>query len=183
MRHLIANIATYTIAALLLCGAGVFALVRSSQLTITDESTLLGRHLPAPARTLAWRELGARSYQRNCANCHGDAGEGWDQYPALAHAATIFHAAGGREYLIDVHLHGLESPRWRAPMPPMRHMVDVELAASINHVLTSFGNEAELEPGAELFTPEEIARRRGTQRSPSSVNQDRPVIAPTRTSP
>ncbi|MFN2443067.1 MAG: cytochrome c [Thermoanaerobaculia bacterium] len=183
MRHLIANIATYTIAALLLCGAGVFALVRSSQLTITDESTLLGRHLPAPERDREWRELGALSYQRNCANCHGDAGEGWDQYPALAHAAAIFHAPGGREYLIDVHLHGLASPRWRAPMPPMRHMVDVELAACVNHVLTSFGNETELEPGAKLFTPEEIAGRRGMQRSPSSVNQGRPVMVHIRTSP
>jgi mono/diheme cytochrome c family protein len=175
MRHLIANIATYTIAALLLCGAGVFALVRSSQLTITDESTLLERHLPAPERDREWRELGARSYQRNCANCHGDAGEGWDQYPGLAHAAAIFRAAGGREYLIDVHLNGLASPRWGAPMPPMRHMADVELAACMNHVLTSFGNETELGPGAELFTPEEIAARRRTPRSPSSVNQDRPV--------
>jgi hypothetical protein len=68
-------------------------------------------------------------------------------------------------------------------MPPMRHMADVELAACMNHVLTSFGNELKLGPGAQLFTPEEIAGRRGMQRSPSSVNKSRPVIAGTRTRP
>lgn len=177
MRHLLANLATYSIALLLLAGAGLFAWVRSSQVAITDERTLFSRYDPTGAREFRWQELGEQAYRANCMNCHGAGGQGWDQYPPLTDVPALLAAPGGREYLVDLHLYGLTSHRWRAPMPPMGHMQDVQLAAALNYVVTRFGAGAAVAP--ELFTPEEIARRRGLRRAPSEVERDRPGNAPT----
>jgi mono/diheme cytochrome c family protein len=173
MRHFLANIATYSIAIFLLVGAGVFAWLRSTQVTITTESAVLAQFEPEPGAEFRWQELGSNSYRRNCSNCHGPDGEGWDQYPGLGGTAEMFSAPGGREYVIDLHLYGLASPRWRAPMPPMRHLRDVELAAVINYVITAFGP-----PGGAgeqpLLRPEDIAARRGAELSPREVDRYRP---------
>lgn len=171
MRHLIANIATYAIAALLLSGAACFAWIRSAQLTVTNERTLTERQRPEAARELDWKNLGEHSYMRNCANCHGEEGEGWDQYPGLGHTGAIAGAPGGREYLIEVHLYGLASPRWRAPMPPMGHITDVELAACINYIVARFGGEH-----GGIYLPEDIERRRGARLTPGEVNERRPAL-------
>lgn len=180
MRHLLANLATYLIAALLVTGAALFAWVRSAQLVLSEERTVLAGFHPAAADEFRWERLGSDSYVRNCANCHGRAGEGWDQYPGLGHTARLFAEPGGREYLLDLHLYGLTSRRWRAPMPPMGHMQDVELAAVINHVLTSFGNERYLPRGAGLYLPSDVAARRGRGLSPRAANARRPVGVPAR---
>ena len=178
MRHFIANIATYAIAALLVTGAAVFAWIRSAQVVITDEATALAQYEPQRSTSFEWQELGALSYERNCMNCHGRNGEGWDQYPALGHSARLFAAPGGREYLIDLHLYGLTSDRWGAPMPPMGHMRDVELAASLNHLLTNFGNRVPQD--ARLFVPQDIAARRGLSLTPWQVDEKRQQVAGSR---
>lgn len=172
MRHLVANIATYTIAALLILGSALFAWMRSSQLVLSDEQYTLARYEPAPAHDFEWREVGEHSYASNCRNCHGREGQGWDQYPGLSDTARLFAAPGGREYLVELNLHGLTSPRWGAPMPSMGHLQDVELAAVLNHVLTHFGNTPPA--GARLYVPADIAALRGTKRSPWEVNELRP---------
>jgi mono/diheme cytochrome c family protein len=174
MRHFWANIATYTIATMLIAGAALFAWLRSAQLVISSERAVLAALEPAEARIFDWRGLGGRSYAANCRNCHLAGGEGWDQYPGIGHTAQLFAAPGGREYLVDVHLYGLASDRWRAPMPPMGHMQDIELAAVINHVLTNFGNQERLPPGAILYEPADIAARRDLGLSPWQVNDRRP---------
>jgi hypothetical protein len=84
-------------------------------------------------------------------------------------------APGGREYLIDVHLYGLTSDRWRAPMPPMGHIQDIELAAVINHVLTNFGNPEYLSSDVQFYLPDEISARRELGLSPWDVNERRPA--------
>lgn len=175
MRHFLANVATYTIAALLLVGAALFGWLRSAQLALSDEPTLLARYEPAPAHEFRWAELGRSSYVRNCRNCHGAAGEGWDQYPGVGHTAALVAAPGGREYVIDLHLYGLTSGRWRAPMPPMGHLADVELAAVLNHLLTHFGSERRLPADAPLYLPADVAARRGLELSPAQVNARRPL--------
>lgn len=171
MRHLVANIVTYAIAALLFLGAAAFAWLRTEQITLADERLLLARHVPA-ADEFRWRELGVRGYARNCANCHGPAGEGRDQYPPLDSAAAFAMLPGGREYLIDLTLFGLTSERWKAPMPRMKHIQDVEIAALLNHVAASFGGRAPDPP----LGPMDVARRRGQQLSPAEVNGRRPQV-------
>jgi mono/diheme cytochrome c family protein len=177
MRHFLANVVTYTIAFLLIAGAGLFAWMRSAQVVISNERTVLARHEPEPVRAFDWRALGERSYVSNCLSCHRRNGQGWDQYPGLGHTPRLFGAPGGREYVIDLHLYGLTSPRWRAPMPPMGHIQDVELAAVMNHVLTHFGDRRAPVPETSLYTPADVAARRGLELSPAEVNRRRPDIA------
>ncbi len=172
MRHILANVITYAIAALLFVGAGLFAWMRSSQLTITNERALLARFEPAPAHEFLWRELGESSYERNCANCHGPDGAGWDQYPPVTLRPGALTVPGGREYLIDVQLYGLESGRWGAPMPPMRHLKDVEIAATLNYIVSRFS--AESPDSTLLYAPTDIAERRTSRSTPADVNRRRP---------
>ncbi len=173
MRHFLANVATYAIALFLLAGAGVFAWLRSEQVVFTSESAVLARYEPEPGAEFRWEELGSSSYTRNCMNCHGADGEGWDQYPGLGGVPALFNAPGGREYVIDLHVYGLASPRWRVPMPPMGHLRDVEMAAVINHVLTAWGNRARL-GDVPLLRPEDVAARRGADLAPAEVDRHRP---------
>ena len=77
--------------------------------------------------------------------------------------------------MVNVHLYGLASRRWRAPMPPMGHISDVEMAAVINHVLTRFGSEGALGPDTPLLDPEDVAAQRGLRLSPEAVNRQRPT--------
>ena len=170
MRHVVANIVTYTIAALLFVGAGAFAWMRSEQLTIADERLLLARHAPSTSADFDWREAGAIGYARNCRNCHGADGEGWDQYPPVGAAGAFAALPDGRDFLIDVMLYGLTSDRWGAPMPPMGHMQDVEIAAVLNHIAARFGGR---EP-ERLFMPDDVAARRGQELTPAEVNARRP---------
>jgi cytochrome c5 len=172
VRHFLANVATYGIALLLVAGAALFAWARSAQLTVTDESAVLAAFAPAEDSTFPWRQLGAESYARNCRTCHLHDGSGWDQYPPLNHTATLASTAAGRAYLIDLHLYGLASDRWRAPMPPMGHLHDIEMAAVLNHVLSAFGAS----PVADdrLYRPADIAARRGQALAPEQVDARRP---------
>lgn len=176
MRHFLGNIALYVIALFLFCAAALFGWVRSAQIVIADESAILEQYGPAPEKQFDWAELGKEGYLRNCANCHGTEGKGWDQYPGLGGTAFYFQPPGGREYFIDLHLYGLTSKRWGAPMPPMGHIQDIELAAIINYVLTHFGNDQILSPDTKFVSPEDIAERRGRSLSPSEVNALRPDL-------
>jgi mono/diheme cytochrome c family protein len=173
MRHLMANIFTYAIAISLFVGAALFGRMRASQYVLTKESVMLAQH-GAGMQRFESPEFGEDVYRRNCAACHGEEGRGWDQYPGLGHAGHLLLVDGGHNYLIDVHLHGLASPRWRAPMPPMRHMHDVELAAVINYIVTEFGI---VDSAVPLFAPGDIAARRAARLSPAAVNNTRPPLA------
>jgi mono/diheme cytochrome c family protein len=173
MRHFLANVATYTIAVLLLAGAGTFAWVRSAKLVITTEDAVLAAYVPDEGAPFEWESLGARSYVRNCLNCHGAQGGGWDQYPGLENTGRMAGEPGGLVYLVDLHIYGADSPRWRAPMPPMGHLHDVEMAAVINYVLTRFGG-VDAAAGGTLLTPMDVATRRGQRLSPRAVEERRP---------
>ncbi|MBA3890415.1 MAG: cytochrome c [Gemmatimonadaceae bacterium] len=173
MRHVIAHTAVYVIATLLVGGAAAFGTVRSRQLVIVDEAMLLSRHEPATAHEFEWGDLGAYGYARNCANCHSPDGTGWDQYPPLRPIAVTFPAEAARAYLIDLHLYGLSSARWRAPMPRMHHVTDAELAAILNHVVVRFGGADAA--GDRLFQPADIAARRGQGIGPRDVDRRRPA--------
>jgi hypothetical protein len=93
MRHFIANVATYTIAVLLVGGAALFAWMRSAQLVITDEATVLARRRPGIRARVRLGAAGRASYERNCRTATAD-GSGWDQYPGLGHTAALFGAPG-----------------------------------------------------------------------------------------
>ncbi len=178
MRHFLANIAIYLIALFLLGAAALFGWVRSAQLVVSSEETVLAQFVPAPGYSFEWSKLGTSTYRRNCQNCHGADGHGWDQYPGLKHTVQLFLAPDGRDLLVDVLLYGLTSSRWGAPMPPMGHLHDVELAAVLNHVLTAFGRGLP-DQRVALYTPQDIRKRRGLGLSPREVEvrREKVVIA------
>ncbi len=180
MRHLLSYIILGAIAVFLLLVAAFFAWIRSSQLTITTEQVVAEyRSLPEDARRTAfeWRDPGAGSYITNCRNCHGPEGKGWDQYPGLGDSARLSSRPGGREYMIDLHLYGITSDRWRAPMPAFGTMPDEELAAVINYIIVTFSEPDSMPEEFRFFTPAEVEERRGRAVSASAVNDLRPSPA------
>lgn len=174
MRHFLSHVLLGILAFFLIAFSALFAWVRSSQYAITTSNVVL-EHRVHPAEeqpaVFHWEEIGARSYMANCRNCHGAGGGGWDQYPALHDSGRIVASDGGREYMVDLHLYGLTSDRWQAPMPALGTMADAEIAAVINHMLAEFG-----ETEFDIFTPEEVAARRGRNLSPSGVDSARPSL-------
>lgn len=106
-------------------------------------------------------ERGAKLYERDCAGCHGDRGEGVPgAYPALAgnRAVTLPVTAN----LVQVVLHGGFAPATAGNprpfgMPPFATLLgDADVAAVLTHIRTSWGNRAA--PVSEL----DVNRQRGT---------------------
>lgn len=122
-----------------------------------------------PAAELEFdRELGQQTYVSSCQGCHQAEGEGMaGAFPPLAgNMPQLHNAEGGRDYLIDVLLHGLtgeievNGETYDNAMPPWASLSDEQIAAVLNHELTAWGNDAELTD----FTPitgQEVAARRG----------------------
>jgi mono/diheme cytochrome c family protein len=110
----------------------------------------LPRHQPAQAKpamaTKEVIELGARLYKAQCAECHGDRGEGRSAYPPLAGHRTVTMASSAN--LVKVILDGGFPPTTRGNprpygMPPFGpSLSDTEVAALASFVRTAWGNDA-----------------------------------------
>lgn len=112
---------------------------------------------PPPAETLA---LGGRLYERHCASCHGDAGEGKPgQAPSLADNRAVTLASPVN--VIKVVLGGGFGPATAAHprpygMPPYATLFsDAEVAAVVSYLRASWGHRAA--PVSAL----EVNRQRG----------------------
>jgi mono/diheme cytochrome c family protein len=111
----------------------------------------LPRHEPPPARrapvSTETLELGARLYENNCAQCHGQQGEGAGAaYPPLAGHRTV--TMGSSANLVRVILSGgfpattAGHPR-PFGMPPFgQSLSDAEVAAIASYVRGAWGNAA-----------------------------------------
>ena len=119
---------------------------------------------PRPDRTAAvgtGSALGADIYERQCAACHGEDGQGVaGAYPALAgnRAVTMANTAN----LVQIVLHGGFAPATQGHprpfgMPPYKlELDDRSVAAVLTHIRSAWGNRAE--PVREL----DVRRYRGT---------------------
>lgn len=115
-----------------------------------------------------------------CAGCHQPTGQGIPgAFPPLAGwLPTIYNAEGGREYLVDVLLFGLQGQidaagqPYSGVMPAWPQLSDGQLGAVLDYVLTEWGNESELDE-YEPYTVEEIAERRGEGLSAADVLEER----------
>jgi mono/diheme cytochrome c family protein len=133
--------------------------LRSTQhLTPADLSAMAGylKSLPqtappqAPARvapSAAVATLGAKLYEQNCAQCHGDDGKGAGGiYPPLAGNRSVTMASTAN--LIQVVLHGgfapatAGNPRPYGMPPYVLALSDSEMAAVLTHVRGAWGNDA-----------------------------------------
>lgn len=128
--------------------------------------------------TFDWAATGEQGYNTQCAACHQAEGQGVPgAFPPLAgHAPDLYNASRG--YPINVPLYGLageivvEGQTYNGLMPAFNHLADEEIAAILNHVMTAWGNEAELDD-FEPYLPDEIAEGRGQNLSSEDVHAQR----------
>ncbi len=93
----------------------------------------------------SWQARGAELYKKHCADCHGEQGQGVAGiYPTLVGNATVLQPTALN--LVQIISHGgfgpttVDNPRPYG-MPPLV-LKDADLAAVVNHVRRSWGNQA-----------------------------------------
>jgi mono/diheme cytochrome c family protein/heme/copper-type cytochrome/quinol oxidase subunit 4 len=157
--------------------AGQDAQAQAEQPT-QEEQAAPAEQAEQPAAVEFDRALGERTYTSTCQGCHQAGGAGLPGvFPPLAgNMPSLHNAEGGREYLIDVLLYGLtgqiqvNGQTYNGVMPPWAGLSDEQIAAVLNHELTAWGNDAELESFTPIL-PDEVAARRGA--SPGNLNERR----------
>ncbi len=126
------------------------------------------------------QELGASVYASNCVGCHQATGAGIPgAFPPLAaHAADLYRAAGGaggRQYLIDVLLYGLQGSimvdgtTYNGLMPAWQQLSDEQIAAVANYIVAGFPGQTAPE-GFDAIRPDEVAGQRGLGLSAADVH-------------
>ncbi len=177
MRHLLANLAVYALAAGLIIGSLLFAWVRSQQYVIAHQEVIEPREYVAATdpSEFDWEDFGKRVYVANCQNCHGSTGLGRDRYPGIRGQGAVVTADGGREYLARVMIYGLVTSNYPAPMPPMPNLTDAQIAAVNNYILTHF-DDADAHDDLTLYVPQEVAAERGRTYSDREIGQQRPAV-------
>jgi mono/diheme cytochrome c family protein len=131
------------------------------------------------------RELGAQAYAQSCSGCHGPTGAGIPGvFPPLAgHALDLYQADGGRTYLIDVLLYGLQGPievdgqTYNGVMPAWQQLSDEQIAAIVNHAVVGFDTVDEPDD-FDAIRPDEVAAERGKGLTPSDVHALRQDLGP-----
>ncbi len=122
---------------------------------------------------------GAGVYRR-CFGCHQSTGGGIPGvFPPLAgHAPKLVGAS--RNYPIQVVLFGLEGEievgggKYKGTMVGLGDKLsDEEIAAVLNYVLTSWGNDKMLPKGHKDFTSAEVKAVRGKKLTPGEVHEAR----------
>lgn len=116
-----------------------------------------------------------------CAACHKDNGQGVAGVfpPLVGHAPEIAKAPGGRDYLIKQLLYGLQGEikiagkTYNGTMPANGDLKDEEVAAVLNHVLKSWGNDKLLPPGFKEIGAAEVKKARAKKLSSKEVLQAR----------
>ena len=130
------------------------------------------------AQAADWdRDMGAQVYTANCVGCHQGGGQGIPgAFPPLAGHAAEVYAAGGRDYLVQVLLFGLQGPiqvegaNYNGLMPAWAHLSDEQVANVLNHVVVEFGDEpADFAP----YTAADVASHRGDGLSAPAVHDVR----------
>ncbi|GEM83040.1 c-type cytochrome [Meiothermus hypogaeus] len=126
-----------------------------------------GAAAPAPAQPQATTPTAGASVYNNCIGCHQATGAGIPgAFPPLAgHVPEILAARGGREWLIQVMLYGLQGQisvkgaSYNGIMPGYGQLSNAEIAAVLTHIATQWGNA--LPAGQAAFTEAEVQAQRG----------------------
>ncbi len=136
----------------------------------------------AQAEAGEWdQELGESVFASNCASCHQANGQGIPgAFPPLAgHAPELIAAEGGRTFMIDALLYGLQGAiqvggtGYNGVMPAWGFLGDDEIAAVINHTLHAWDNAQALPDDFAPITADEIADERGQGLTGTDVHEIR----------
>ncbi len=135
-----------------------------------------------PSAQAAATADGDAVYQANCAACHQATGQGIPgAFPPLAgHLPELY--AVDREFPILTILFGLMGPievhgqSYNGMMPAWGHLSDDELAAVLDHILSSWGNADALPADFTPYTAEDIASHRDRGLSSADVHELRGTL-------
>ena len=127
---------------------------------------------------------GETVFNGNCASCHQQTGAGIPgAFPPVAgHAPELALAEGGREYLANLLLYGLQGEiqvsgeTYNGVMAAWAQLSDDELASTLNYTLSSWGNADALPPDYPAFTADEIAAQRDAGLSADEVYELRQTL-------
>jgi mono/diheme cytochrome c family protein len=148
----------------------VISAVRTDGFAVTVGAEAAPAVAAEAAEDRPWFGLGEEVWLESCYGCHAD----------LTYIPELFNAENGRLYLKEFMLFGLrgEVVIEGAPMNlrhrPFAHFEDEELAAVLNYMLVAWGNEEQLPPDTEFYTPEEVAEAREPERTNEEVLERRP---------
>lgn len=169
MRHIYVNRASYIIAALLLTGVLLIAWVRSQGVILNVLEN--ARTNLETTESYAWQGFGRNVFIGECSACH----------TRLEGVSNLFQAEGGRTYLVNLMLYGLEGEVMingelrTLRHPPFAHLNDESLAAVLNYTLVSWGNDRALPNTIDFYDVDEVANSRARDFSPQEVTELRPV--------
>lgn len=121
----------------------------------------------AAATTNAATQDGRAVFNRTCATCHQQNGQGIrGAFPPLVGSPFV---TGDKARLVRLVLHGLTGQlvvggaRYNNVMPPWKTLSDAELAAVLTYVRSSFGNTA------GPVTPQDVAQQRAATASRATM--------------
>jgi hypothetical protein len=160
----------YLMAAFVLVLVVGLALARSAGVAITigpEAPTLVSA---TPEDEWPWFDAGMELWDARCYGCHAD----------LTYVPDLFLAEGGRGYLLDMMLFGVQGEVViEGELVNLRHrpylsLEDEELSAVLNLMLVAWGNDEALPDDVEFYTPEEVADARTPESSNEEVLERRP---------
>jgi mono/diheme cytochrome c family protein/heme/copper-type cytochrome/quinol oxidase subunit 4 len=133
----------------------------------------------AAAGGFNWQKLGATTYS-NCAACHQANGQGVPgAFPPLSGSLPdIYNAEGGRTVLIHIVLFGLQGQisvkgqSYNGTMPAWQQLSNKQIAAVLDHELTSWGNDKKVK-NFKPIKPDEVKAERSKNLTPQQVYQER----------
>jgi len=145
------------------------------------KKTLLGLVAGLSLFGFALAQNGSSLYQKNCAFCHGETGQGRPgAFPPLAgHSVELATSPAGRAVLIQSVLFGLQGEiivkdqRYAGVMPGYAQLRDEEIASLLNFVLEAWGNDKLLPPGYRPISAAEVAAERLRRLTPLQVYENR----------
>lgn len=131
------------------------------------------------AEEFDWQSLGEATFA-NCSSCHGVNGQGIPGAfpPLVGHTAELYTAEGGREYLINVLLYGLQGEitvdgvAYNGIMPAWVHLSNEQVAAVINHIVAGWEGQDDV-ADFEAIQPSEVEAERNQNLSPADVHDMR----------
>lgn len=138
----------------------------------------------AAADSFDWQDTGNKAYGANCAACHQGEGQGVPSaFPNLAgHLPDMVAKEGGRALLPQIVLFGMQGAikvgdaDYNGLMPAWQQLTDEEIAATLNHELTSWGNQDKLPKEFQLYTPADITAARATTMTSDQVHAAREKV-------
>lgn len=132
----------------------------------------------------AWFATGKEVFGGRCASCHQADGSGVPgAFPPLkGHAHHVVQAEGGREYMIQGVLYGIQGPievhgkSYNQRMMGLGDLSNDQVAAVLNYAVHAWGNGDELPEDFEPISAEDVAAQRDKGLSAGEVHGNRPEL-------